>query len=101
LALSNLLYLNSFILHSLFILRYSFCIHPMLNTVQLRAPEEKRALPCSAARPGSALKCGRLNRHDLAVAGIEQIEALAEGRRIAWNLESIRLLMRVEEMAVL
>ena len=32
---------------------------------------------------------------------IEQIEEVAEGRRIAWNLESIRLFMRVEEMAVL
>jgi len=36
----------------------------------------------------------------MAVAGVEQIEAIAEGRRIAWNLASIRLFMRVEEMAV-
>jgi len=37
----------------------------------------------------------------VAVAEVEQIEAIAEDRRIAWNRESIRLFIRVLVMAVL
>jgi hypothetical protein len=37
----------------------------------------------------------------VAVAGVEQIDAIAEDRRIAWNRQSIRLCIQVEEMAVL
>jgi hypothetical protein len=49
------------------VLRKSKSVYVETNSVCRMATdaEEKRALPCSAARPGSApLKCGRFNRHD-------------------------------------